>query len=285
MPESVTVPESTSITNGLMGAIQKFVVNGVTFPQSLVDKDSKSAHVRAFNGHPCFRKPCQNDGICIPELGNYTCQCKTGYEGLTCGTAKEVLDVEEMEQDPQGSLYLDGNVKALYNNYLTRKVHSFKSNQYEFQFKTTASEGLLFYNGKPSRRGDYIALAMNQGVLHLVYDLGSGPSSVASRILVNDGLWRNVKITRNEHKASIQIDDNPVVTVTGPPFAKWLNTDGVLWIGGCSHEYMPSRHRGVPKSFYTGYKGCIRRFLIDGQSLRLQEDVLNRPGFAMCQSR
>lgn len=76
------------------------------------------------------------------------------------------------------------------------RVKSRKRDHYEFEFKTTSSEGLLLYNGKASRHGDYIAIAIDRGQLHLAYDLGSGPSNIVTTDLVNDGAWKKVRFTR-----------------------------------------------------------------------------------------
>lgn len=55
--------------------------------------------------------------------------------------------------------------------------------------------------------------------------------------------------------------------------------------GGSTKENLLSQHRSLPKSFRSGFIGCLRNFRINGQPLRLQEDVLNRPGFSICENR
>lgn len=69
----------------------QFIVNEVKFPQSLVDEHSTSHHVQAFNGHPCYRRPCENMGSCVPILGNYTCHCVSGFTGDTCQTGMSMI--------------------------------------------------------------------------------------------------------------------------------------------------------------------------------------------------
>ena len=37
----------------------------------------------------CASSPCQHEGICTTEyVGNYTCNCKIGYEGENCETGE-----------------------------------------------------------------------------------------------------------------------------------------------------------------------------------------------------
>ena len=36
--------------------------------------------------------PCENDGICIPSLGGYTCECPRGWTGKNCTTKLSPCD-------------------------------------------------------------------------------------------------------------------------------------------------------------------------------------------------
>lgn len=41
------------------------------------------------------------------------------------------------------------------------------------------SNGMIFYNGqKNDRKGDFISLALNDGILEFRYDLGKGPAVI-----------------------------------------------------------------------------------------------------------
>lgn len=68
------------------------------------------------------------------------------------------------------------------------------------RFRTTASSGLLLWSGggEPSRGGgDFLALGLKDGFLHMRYNLGNGEAFVqlnASRI--DDGHWHILKATR-----------------------------------------------------------------------------------------
>lgn len=43
------------------------------------------------------------------------------------------------------------------------------------------SNGLIFYNGQKSDgKGDFISLALNNGILEFRYDLGKGPATIRS---------------------------------------------------------------------------------------------------------
>ena len=36
----------------------------------------------------CLSSPCQNRGMCIDHLNEYTCECKPGFNGSHCETSK-----------------------------------------------------------------------------------------------------------------------------------------------------------------------------------------------------
>ena len=37
---------------------------------------------------PCDTKPCQNGGVCVPNVDDYSCQCMVGYFGKNCDFGK-----------------------------------------------------------------------------------------------------------------------------------------------------------------------------------------------------
>ena len=32
----------------------------------------------------CIGNPCQNDGMCVDGINDYTCQCQPGFSGYDC---------------------------------------------------------------------------------------------------------------------------------------------------------------------------------------------------------
>ena len=53
----------------------------------------------------CHKKrPCENDGICIPSPGGYKCQCPLGWKGKNCtervNPCDGKLDLELLKDKP-----------------------------------------------------------------------------------------------------------------------------------------------------------------------------------------
>ncbi len=39
----------------------------------------------------CASRPCQNDGVCVDQVGSYTCACPPGWTGNQCEISKSYL--------------------------------------------------------------------------------------------------------------------------------------------------------------------------------------------------
>ena len=60
----------------------QFSVNGEKIPLSM--KDADFYNVQPFNAHPCFHKPCRNEGTCHPYLSDFACVCAKQWGGNLC---------------------------------------------------------------------------------------------------------------------------------------------------------------------------------------------------------
>ncbi len=56
--------------------VWSIAINWVSLPIHVLDLDE------------CNSSPCENGGTCMDGAGQFTCQCKPGYTGDTCGTGK-----------------------------------------------------------------------------------------------------------------------------------------------------------------------------------------------------
>ena len=36
----------------------------------------------------CSNKPCENSGVCVDGIDDFTCQCQPGFTGKKCQTGK-----------------------------------------------------------------------------------------------------------------------------------------------------------------------------------------------------
>lgn len=73
---------------GLVGAVQRLMVNGKTYQNLAVNVTQHNTEV--YDGLPCpsNENPCHNGGVCLPLLNSYLCKCASGYNGLHCEFCK-----------------------------------------------------------------------------------------------------------------------------------------------------------------------------------------------------
>lgn len=73
-----------------------------------------------------------------------------------------------------------------------------QSNHFELSIKTEATQGLILWSGKGLERSDYIALAIVDGFVQMMYDLGSKPVVLRSTVPINTNHWTHIKAYRWE---------------------------------------------------------------------------------------
>ena len=65
-----------------------------------------------------------------------------------------------------------------------------------FKFKTTEENGLLFFNG--GQGNDFIALELQSGYLHFIYNMGDGAERLVVNTIdpLNDDKWHDMTVQR-----------------------------------------------------------------------------------------
>ncbi|NWR81218.1 NRX2A protein, partial [Centropus unirufus] len=80
-----------------------------------------------------------------------------------------------------------------------------------FQFKTTAPDGLILFNG--GNGNDFLVVELVKGYIHYVFDLGEGPSLMKgnSEAPLHDGRWHEVAVAREGGSVhGLRVDGRPV---------------------------------------------------------------------------
>ncbi|XP_072887462.1 neurexin-2-like isoform X23 [Hemitrygon akajei] len=144
-----------------------------------------------------------------------------------------------------------------------------------FQFKTTAIDGLILYNGGDGN--DFIVVELVKGYLHYVFDLGNGPSLMKgnSDKPVNDNLWHNVMVSRDSNNVhTLKIDSRTVTQHSNG--ARNLDLKGELYVGGLSKGMF----NNLPKLVASreGFQGCLASIDLNGRLPDLIADALHRVG-------
>uniref|UniRef100_A0A663M1U5 Laminin subunit alpha-2 n=1 Tax=Athene cunicularia TaxID=194338 RepID=A0A663M1U5_ATHCN len=124
----------------------------------------------------------------------------------------------------------------------------------EFEVRTTADSGLLFYMARINH-ADFATVQIKNGLPYFSYDLGSGDTNTMISNKINDGQWHKIKVIRMKQEGNLIVDDISNRTVS-PKKADILDVVGMLYVGGLPINYTTRRIGPVTYSI----DGCIRSF-------------------------
>ncbi|XP_053093563.1 neurexin 3a isoform X23 [Pangasianodon hypophthalmus] len=218
-----------------------------------------SQRVRMDTEGVCTENPCENGGICALVDGEPQCDCsKTEYIGRFCSEARE-----ENVATFRGSEYF------CYD--LSQNPIQSSSDEITLSFKTWQRNGLILHTGKSA---DYVNLALKDGAVSLVINLGSGAFEAIVEPVngkFNDNAWHDVKVTRNLRQVTISVDG--ILTTTGYTQEDYtmLGSDDFFYVGGSpSTADLP----GSPVS--NNFMGCLKEVVYKNNDIRLELSRLAR---------
>ncbi|KAK1128127.1 hypothetical protein K0M31_003612 [Melipona bicolor] len=269
---------------GLVGAVQRLMVNGKTYQNLAVNVTQHNTEI--YDGLPCpsNENPCHNGGVCLPLLNSYLCKCATGYNGLHCeffmgyDVSTELSDrpvrfkgdnflqfrhrngrstnstnttLGEYFEESYSDYDLEEDVDYDYDSYDYTERKGQQSNKFELRLRTTHPDGLIAWVGRG--KIEHLVLSLHGGQVFLTYKTKSEQISLNSRERVDDGVFHYIRASRRRRASMIQIDDFTPVKVSTE--ASLLTTNGKLFVGG------KPGHRGI--------KGCVSDFVVDKRRLQL----------------
>uniref|UniRef100_A0AAQ4RPJ4 Neurexin 3a n=1 Tax=Gasterosteus aculeatus aculeatus TaxID=481459 RepID=A0AAQ4RPJ4_GASAC len=216
----------------------------------------------------CTVNPCENGGTCAVVDGEPFCDCsKTEYKGRFCseGNARHMIYsfIEENVATFRGSEYF------CYD--LSQNPIQSSSDEITLSFKTWQRNGLILHTGKSA---DYVNLALKDGAVSLVINLGSGAFEAIVEPVngkFNDNSWHDVKVTRNLRQVTISVDG--ILTTTGYTQEDYtmLGSDDFFYVGGSpSTADLP----GSPVS--NNFMGCLKEVVYKNNDIRLELSRLAR---------
>ncbi|XP_032803920.1 neurexin-1-like isoform X31 [Petromyzon marinus] len=214
------------------------------------------------------QNPCKNGGVCSVEIKEVVCDCSnTGFQGRYCHEARE-----ESMATFKGAEYL---CYDLANNPIQSS-----SDEITLSFKTLQRNGLILHTGKAA---DYVNLALKDGAVSLVINLGSGAFEALVEPVTgkfNDNNWHDVKVTRNLRQLSsighamvnklhclVTISVDGILTSTGYTQEDYtmLGSDDFFYVGGSPNTAdLP----GSPIS--NNFMGCLKEVVYKNSDIKLE---------------
>lgn len=141
-----------------------------------------------------------------------------------------------------------------------------------FQFKTIELYGLLLYNG--GQGPDFIAIELQDGYLHVLFNMGGGPQRVVVNIQqrLNDNQWHLVSVQRpGLEQIQIRVDDeHPTISDLTGSTKLHLDLTGYLYVGGVGK----SMYNDMPYSSPYGFQGCMASVDFNGRRPNLFREAV-----------
>ncbi|XP_070285293.1 neurexin-1 isoform X12 [Myotis yumanensis] len=241
---------------------------------------------------------CLNGGVCSVVDDQAVCDCsRTGFHGKDCSQASYVIwednNVEGLAHLMMGDQgkeeYIATFKGSEYFCYdLSQNPIQSSSDEITLSFKTLQRNGLMLHTGKSA---DYVNLALKNGAVSLVINLGSGAFEALVEPVngkFNDNAWHDVKVTRNlrQHSGighamvnklhcSVTISVDGILTTTGYTQEDYtmLGSDDFFYVGGSpSTADLP----GSPVS--NNFMGCLKEVVYKNNDVRLELSRLAKQG-------
>ncbi|XP_023676877.1 neurexin-1a isoform X2 [Paramormyrops kingsleyae] len=234
---------------------------------------------------------CLNGGVCSVVNDEPTCDCsQTGYQGKDCSEEDSYVGgLAHLMMGDQGKSKGKEEYVATFRgseyfcyDLSTNPIQS-SSDEITLSFKTLQRNGLMLHTGKSA---DYVNLALKNGAVSLVINLGSGAFEALVEPVngkFNDNDWHDVKVTRNlrQHSgighAMVTISVDGILTTTGYTQEDYtmLGSDDFFYVGGSpSTADLP----GSPVS--NNFMGCLKEVVYKNNDVRLELSRLAKQGDA-----
>uniref|UniRef100_A0A8C9X5T7 Neurexin 1b n=1 Tax=Sander lucioperca TaxID=283035 RepID=A0A8C9X5T7_SANLU len=240
---------------------------------------------------------CLNGGVCSLINNEPTCDCtRTGFQGKDCSEGKTSGFSHDIN-----ATHFYFFVSAGKEEYVaTFKGSEFfcydlslnpiqsSSDEITLSFRTLQRNGLMLHTGKSA---DYVNLALKNGAVSLVINLGSGAFEALVEPVngkFNDNDWHDVKVTRNlrQHSGighamvnklhcSVTISVDGILTTTGYTQEDYtmLGSDDFFYVGGSpSTADLP----GSPVS--NNFMGCLKEVVYKNNDVRLELSRMAKQG-------
>ncbi|XP_038666457.1 neurexin 1a isoform X37 [Scyliorhinus canicula] len=214
---------------------------------------------------------CLNGGTCSVVHEKPICDCShTGFQGIDCSEGLAHLMMGDQGREEYVATF-KGSEYFCYD--LSQNPIQSSSDEITLSFRTLQRNGLMLHTGKSA---DYVNLALKDGAVSLVINLGSGAFEALVEPVngkFNDNAWHDVKVTRNLRQVTISVDG--ILTTTGYTQEDYtmLGSDDFFYVGGSpSTADLP----GSPVS--NNFMGCLKEVVYKNNDVRLELSRLAKQG-------
>lgn len=153
-----------------------------------------------------------------------------------------------------------------------------KSYEISLKFRTTESDGVLFY-AAGSDHTDFIALYLQNGRVHHVFKIDTSLASIVSRYEYANNEWHTVVITRQLTHGRLIINGEDIEEGEAPATTRMMGVQAPFFFGGISSDYRKNMQQNLALNGEYQFRGCITDMQIGGKDLGIPAQF---PGVIPC---
>ncbi|XP_029013106.1 basement membrane-specific heparan sulfate proteoglycan core protein isoform X4 [Betta splendens] len=270
LPQIAALPETKEVTVG-SDAVLPCVASGYPAPEIKWSKLDGELPPKCFQDVNVLTVP----RVAPEDSGTYVCTASNKQGKVEAFTTLQVHErvMPYFAQEPVSYLTLP-TIKNAY------KAFSLKIN-----FRPDNVDGLLLYAGmilyngqRKSMGADFISLGLVGGRLEFRFDVGSGMAAIRDPNPVKLGEFHTVELHRNHTLGYILVDGGEPVNGSSQGKFQGLDLNEELHVGGYPNYTALAKTAGIK----TGFVGCIRQLIIQGEEVIFKDLDRSSTGVTNC---
>uniref|UniRef100_A0A8C2WMQ1 Heparan sulfate proteoglycan 2 n=1 Tax=Cyclopterus lumpus TaxID=8103 RepID=A0A8C2WMQ1_CYCLU len=264
LPQIAALPETKEVTVG-SDAVLPCVASGYPLPAIKWSKLEEELPPKCFQELNALTVP----RVTHEDSGIYVCTASNKQGKVEAFTTLQVHErvMPYFAQEPLSFLTLP-TIKNAY------KAFSIKIN-----FRPDNVDGMILYNGQRRTTGaDFISLGLVGGRLEFRFDVGSGMATIRDPNPVKLGEFHTVELYRNHTLGYIIVDGGEPINGSSQGKFQGLDLNEELHVGGYPNYTVLAKTAGIK----TGFVGCIRQLVIQGEEVIFKDLDRSSTGVTNC---
>uniref|UniRef100_A0A673C7V2 Heparan sulfate proteoglycan 2 n=1 Tax=Sphaeramia orbicularis TaxID=375764 RepID=A0A673C7V2_9TELE len=264
LPQIAALPETKEVTVG-SDAVLPCVASGYPVPEIKWSKLDGELPPKCFQESHVLTVP----RVTHDDSGTYVCTASNKQGKVEAFTSLEVHErvMPYFAQEPLSYLTLP-TIKNAYKSF------SIKIN-----FRPDNVDGMILYNGQRRTTGaDFISLGLVGSRLEFRFDVGSGMATIRDPNPLKLGEFHTVELYRNHTLGYIIVDGGEPINGSSQGKFQGLDLNEELHVGGYPNYTVLAKTAGIK----TGFVGCIRQLIIQGEEVIFKDLDRSSTGVTNC---
>ncbi|XP_034445775.1 basement membrane-specific heparan sulfate proteoglycan core protein isoform X2 [Hippoglossus hippoglossus] len=270
LPQIAALPETKEVTVG-SDAVLPCVASGYPVPEIKWSKLDGELPPKCFQDVNALTVP----RVAHEDSGTYVCTASNKQGKVEAFTTLQVHErvMPYFAQEPLSYLTLP-TIKNAYKSF-SIKIN-FRPDNVD---GLILYAGMILYNGQRRTTGaDFISLGLVGGRLEFRFDVGSGMATIRDPNPVKLGEFHTVELHRNQTLGYIIVDGGEPINGSSQGKFQGLDLNEELHVGGYPNYTTLAKTAGIK----TGFVGCIRQLVIQGEEVIFKDLDRSSTGVTNC---